>query len=157
MKLPLKRLFERAPDVIIGGEEDPYMRRWHLIPRNRFCNVYLHHFLRSDDDRALHDHPWWSVGVIVKGSYIEMLPHPSLPEGVHLMRHRRRFRPVFRRATQSHRVQLIGHYSGHPQPVWTVFVTGRRVREWGFHCPKGWRHWSEFTDVTGRKIGKGCE
>jgi hypothetical protein len=43
---------KRAPDQVIGGRERPYMLRWYLIPRNRFCNIYLHHFLRSDDDRA---------------------------------------------------------------------------------------------------------
>lgn len=47
----------RPPDVVIGGDASPYMRRWWVIPRNRRFNVYLHHFLRSDDDRALHDHP----------------------------------------------------------------------------------------------------
>ena len=48
----------REPDFIIGGHEAPYLRRHWLIPRNRFFNIYVHEFLRSDDDRALHDHPW---------------------------------------------------------------------------------------------------
>jgi hypothetical protein len=40
----------RPPDYIIGGEADPYLRRWWVIPRNRFFNIYLHHFVRSDDE-----------------------------------------------------------------------------------------------------------
>lgn len=42
----------RNPDFIIGGA-DPYMLRWWVIPRNKVFNIYLHRFLRSDDDRAL--------------------------------------------------------------------------------------------------------
>jgi hypothetical protein len=56
----------RQPDFVIGGPAAPYLRRHWLIPRNRFFNIYVHEFLRSDDDRALHDHPWlfnacWTV------------------------------------------------------------------------------------------------
>jgi hypothetical protein len=48
------------------------MRRWWVIPRNKFFNIYLHHFLHSDDDRALHDHPWWNVSILLRsGSYVE--------------------------------------------------------------------------------------
>lgn len=53
----LFRPFWRAPDFYIGGNANPYLLRWWVIPRNRFFNVYLHKFLRDDDDRALHDHP----------------------------------------------------------------------------------------------------
>ena len=44
----------RPPDRIIGGKDNPYLLRWHVVPRNPQQNIYLHHFLRSDDDRALH-------------------------------------------------------------------------------------------------------
>jgi len=128
-----------------------------VIPRNRFFNIYLHHFLQSDDDRALHDHPWWSLGMILsKQGYIEVLPHPKWPI---TMRHiyRRRFRPVLRRPTHAHRIQLIGHYNNTPKPVWTLFITGPRLREWGFLCPKRWVHWSHFTDENGKRAGRGCE
>jgi hypothetical protein len=49
---------KRRPDFIIGGADNPYLLRWWIIPRNRWCNVYLHKILRDDDPRALHDHPW---------------------------------------------------------------------------------------------------
>ena len=45
----------RAPDFVIGAD---YLRRWWVIPRNDSQNVYLHDIRKSDDDRALHDHPW---------------------------------------------------------------------------------------------------
>ena len=47
----------RRPDFIIGPEDNPYMRRWFIVPRNPYQNIYLHEVLRSDDDRAGHDHP----------------------------------------------------------------------------------------------------
>jgi hypothetical protein len=50
------------------------MERWHIIPRNRLFNIYLHHFLKSDYDRALHDHPWASLSIILKGEYTEHTP-----------------------------------------------------------------------------------
>jgi hypothetical protein len=49
----------------------PALRRHLLIPRNPIFNVYLHHFLRSDDDRALHDHPWINLSLLLDGCYLE--------------------------------------------------------------------------------------
>ena len=34
---------------------------------------------------------------------------------------------------------------------------GRKVREWGFHCPRGWKVWTSFVDMTNTgAIGPGC-
>ena len=141
----IARVLRRDPDFVIGGQEQPYLRRWWLIPRNRFFNVYLHQFIRSDDDRALHDHPWWNVSILLRGRYREHrlgLPPRDLRSG----------RIVFRRALAAHRVELT-----HGQ-CWTLFLTGPRIREWGFLCPQGWRHWREFTSGEhGQTIGKGCD
>jgi hypothetical protein len=64
----IARVTRRAPDFLIGGADDPYIRRWWVIPRNRWFNVYLHQFLRSDDDRALHDHPWANCSILLRGA-----------------------------------------------------------------------------------------
>lgn len=139
----------RPPDVIIGGTESPYLKRWWLIPRNRVFNVYLHHFLRSDDDRALHDHPWWNISVLLDGRYVE---HTIDAGGINRRVSRRAGDWKFRRASTAHRIELDAG------PCWTVFITGPRIREWGFHCPRGWVHWRIFTNPTdgGSTIGKGC-
>lgn len=145
----LVRPFWREPDFYIGGKENPYLLRWWVIPRNRFFNVYLHKFLRDDDDRALHDHPWNSLSIILKGSYIE---HTATEIEI-----RQAGCFVFRRATHTHRIELFND-RGKPLPAWTLFITGPRIREWGFHCPQGWRHWREFTsEVDSGNVGKGCE
>lgn len=153
----LDKALGRYPDRIIGSEDDPYLLRWHVIPRNRFFNIYLHKFCKSDDDRALHDHPWlFNVSVLLKGSYCE-----------HLTGGRKKHRKAglfsgvkFRWGKSPHRVELLkdGYPYGKEQPVWTLFVTGAIVREWGFYCPKGWRHWKEFVKITekGNERGAGC-
>lgn len=138
----------RDPDFIIGSADNPYMLRWWVIPRNRLFNIYLHQFLRSDDDRALHDHPWWNLSWILEGTYTE---HTIASGGVH---HHKRYEQGalrFRAPRTAHRVELTGG------PCWTLFITGPVLRTWGFHCPNGWRPWREFVDErdTG-KVGRGC-
>lgn len=43
-------------------------------------------------------------------------------------------------------------------PCWTLFITSKLKRDWGFHCPKGWVPWWEFTaaDSGGTRTGVGC-
>ncbi len=145
----IDRIAHRAPDLEIGGAADPYLRRWFVIPRNRWFNIYLHHIRKSDDDRALHDHPWVNCSIILRGAYIEVIPSESAPDGVL----RDTGSIVFRRPTSRHRLLILPHWS----PVWTLFITGPRIREWGFHCPKGWVHWKDFTaGPNGETVGKGC-
>lgn len=131
----------RPPDFTVGN----YLQRWWVIPRNDWLNIYLHHFTASDDDRALHDHPYrWNVSWLLKGGYRE-----HLPTG-HVDRHSGSL--VFRWGAAPHRIEL------HRGPCWTLFITGRRVREWGFYCPQGWRHWSVFTKPGDKgQVGRGCE
>lgn len=141
----------RAPDFIIGGEANPYLKRWFLIPRNRLFNIYLHQFCRSDDDRALHDHPWaFNASWLLSGNYDEVTP-----TGTHRL-WQGAFK--FRWGAAPHRVALLPAVRGEA-PVWTLFITGPKVRQWGFLCPKGWRHWQEFTNPAdkGATVGRGCD
>lgn len=129
----------REPDISIG---ENYLDRWYLIPRNKIFNIYLHKFSKSDDDRALHDHPWFSVSFLIKGELIEHL--------LSRKRHVPYLIPVFRSAKHAHRLEVV------KSPVWTVFLTGPVIRKWGFLCPAGWKYWKDFTDETGKNIGAGC-
>ena len=139
----------RRPNVVIGGAEQPYLLRWYLIPRNRIFNVYLHCFLRSDDDRALHDHPWWNVSFLLDGEYVEH----TISAGEISVRTRRVAGDLKARfASAAHRIELT---NGN---CWTLFLTGPRLRTWGFHCPNGWADWRDFTNPGdgGATIGRGC-
>lgn len=143
------KLTNRQPDFVIGGG-DPYLMRWWVIPRNRFFNVYLHLFLRDDDDRAHHDHPWANVSILLQGKYIE---HKIQAGGVHVQHRREAGSVVFRLPSAAHRISLIKG-----APCWSLFMTGPVMREWGFHCRRGWVPWQEFTNPAdgGATIGRGC-
>lgn len=152
----IARVTRREPDFIIGGAERPYIRRWWVIPRNRLFNIYLHQFLRSDDDRALHDHPWSNMSILLRGAYTEH----TVEGACTLQAPAIRVRPF---GTLSHRIELLrddwnGKPIGPETPCWTLFITGPRYREWGFHCQRGWVHWKLFTasDDIGA-VGRGCD
>lgn len=184
LALTLARRFyirPRWPDFIVGEDAPggPYLLRWYVTPWRRWkgqaeanptrwnrlkarlagClpNLYVHMFLRDDDDRALHDHPSWACSLILDGEYIE---HTIADGGIH---HRRtwcagslRFLPT----RHTHRIELPRLAGGPTRvPCVTLFLFGPSVREWGFHCPeRGWVHWRDFT-APGRpgEIGGGCD
>ena len=145
------KLFRRNPDFLIGSPDDPYMRRWWVIPRNKVFNIYLHHIRRDDDDRALHDHPWPSISFVLMGQLTEVLENRT--------RVLRRFIPYPRKSTTAHRlvVNSVRGTDDNPKNVWTLFITGPVVRKWGFHCPKGWVFWKDFCAVDNKGlVGRGC-
>ena len=129
----------RQPDEVIGQN---YMRRWHLRRKAGRHNLYLHRYDGSDDDRALHDHPWRSIGIVLWGNVRELTPQgesrlwPLMPK--------------YRSAEYAHRLHLKSRFA------FTLFFTFPKEREWGFLCPKGWVHWKKFTDSSGQKTGAGC-
>lgn len=182
----------RPPDFIVGADAagGAYLERWYITPwrhwqtrlraraqrvpsrARRFAawaggllpNLYLHHFLRDDDDRALHDHPSWAASLILDSSYIE---HTIDAGGIHRHREYRagalRLLPI----RHAHRIELPTAKRWEQGtgvvrtaiPCWTLFLMGPTVRAWGFHCPqRGWVPWQEFT-AAGKpgEIGPGCD
>lgn len=133
----------------------PYLTRWHLVPENNRYNVYLHKFMSSDFDEALHDHPWSSIGVLVKGSYKEWVPKNATEWTIgsrELVCHTREpFRPIYRDPETVHKIELIND-----SPVWTLFLTGPTVRSWSFWCDKGPVDHKDFLDELGTSVGIGC-
>lgn len=148
----LKHLLAREPHQIIGRPDDPYLLRWYVIPRNRFINVYLHKFMRSDVD-TLHDHPWWFVSLILRGGYVEVSETRFTRKMAALCRTsvfdvrspfwRRCI--AYRPATYRHQVKLPIE-NGVEQPCWTLIITGRNTRTWGFWCPA--------RDRVGHRVGE---
>lgn len=143
------RMLNSEPDFIVGGKETPYMLRWFVIPRNRFFNIYLHRFLRSDDDRAHHDHPWlFNASFLLQGRYIEHVIHKG---GTDVKTGYSTGNLRIRLGAAPHRIELIG------SSCVTLFITGPVVRVWRFHCPHGYVNWKDFVDSRDAgAIGKGC-
>ncbi|MGD1953873.1 MAG: hypothetical protein ACFBZ9_01250 [Sphingomonadales bacterium] len=154
-------LRERYETQWIGGKDTPYRERV-ILRRSPLTSLYLHEFHRSDDPRALHDHPWASVSILLRGALIEILGGDvradrngdlvrdtgarNLPVGS----------MVYRPAGLLHRLVVPQWLRPGESPV-SLFLTGPRFRSWGFDCPQGWRHWRDFVDAddTGL-IGRGC-
>lgn len=133
----LPQVPERAPDEVVGPESDPYLLRWYLRPKSRDGNLYLHGILRSDDDRALHDHPWNFTSMLLLGRYIEVTP---LGE-----REYQAGQVLLRCDQEAHRLVLPDG------PVVSLVVTGAKTREWGFHTPEGWVDWRDYQANGGRR------
>jgi len=126
-----------APDEVISANNDgtPYLQRWHLIPKNKFCNIYLHHFV-GPDNRTMHDHPWISLAYMLEGQFYEVYrrTHP-----VDFFTQTR----VISAGQWTYRNSTFLHYLTPEKalPCWTVFITGPKIRNWGFLTETGWKPW----------------
>ncbi len=89
--------------------------------------IYLHHLHASDEDRALHDHPWSFIAVLLSNGYWEWI---QVKGGLRKV-WRRRLSVLWRPAEWQHRLELV-------QPTWTLVLRFRRRREWGFWTAMGW-------------------
>ncbi len=153
------------PNVVLRNPDGKvYLRRWWLLPPSAKLgfNVYLHNFMNSDEDRALHDHPWWNLSILLWGSYLEHIPkdHKKWTKDAdrnETIKTRYPLIPIYREPEAIHRVELFKNPDGTERSVWTLFITGPKVREWGFWCPFGFRYNREFLDPTGMEKGPGCD
>lgn len=146
----LDRIFEKR--VIVNCDHDPYLHRWYVL-RTKRVGLFIHKFVRSDEDRALHDHPWSFLVIPLWGGYIEHSDRePNADERLSYLRHgtslervpvRRRVRPIisarYRDVTYRHRVELI-----ESRPSWSLFFRFTKVREWGFWPKEGFVLWNKW-------------
>ena len=110
------KLFQVRWREPLGLPECPYAYRWVFIFFG--YSIRIHHFIFSDDDRALHDHGWWFITMVISGSYVDV----STDGEDRLERGSIRFRKA------KHR-----HYVKVPKSgCWTILFTGRPSRNWGF-------------------------
>jgi hypothetical protein len=137
MRLGRLRLLERR---IIGNPEDPLLIRYILFRSVRF-GVYVHQLCRSDHERALHDHPWSFISIVLRRGYIEVHDQTTTGQPIHV--YHRPGRILLRPAEWRHRVCIDG------RPAWTLILVGPHVREWGFFTPTGWCWWRRYNDRLG--------
>ena len=129
-----ERIMARDPDEIIG---ECYMHRWHSF-KSGLVSEYIHLYLDSDPTLWLHDHPWPSLSVCLRGVLREIREGPG-GDGRNIT-----IRPgtlALRPPRAAHRLELL---SG---PAITLFLAGPRMRHWGWHTDSGWRHWRQSTRV----------
>ncbi len=132
------------PDA--NGVMKPYLTRYYLTGTREDDNApgrgprfYVHHFHASDAERELHNHPWTGLSLILFGGYYEqrakIYKTVKLDNGmtfcVHGPRELRTLRPGcfnFIGLADAHRAELRDEKRG----AWTLFLTGKRVKDWGF-------------------------
>jgi hypothetical protein len=130
----LERIGARRPYLHLEG----YMERFWLL-RTPWLSARVHRILRSDHDRALHDHPWDYASIILRGGYWE------ITDGG-----RRWYGPgsiVVRRAEHLHRLVLP-----HGPPATTLFLHRRKRRDWGFRTEAGWVDWRTYAGARGEEL-----
>jgi hypothetical protein len=125
-----EKIVHSPADFSPGPVNAPFFRRWYIVGPNRYFNVWLHYWLMGDQDLSLHDHSMDSIGIILSGSYVELL---RLGREVS----RNPGAVIFRRAETPHRViDCNGCVS--------LFITGPRRRQWGFTSYGRWKSAAEI-------------
>ncbi len=139
--MSIKWPFSWPKKYVIGRSGEPYLTRWDILGTRHTTlpHIYLHQFHRSDSDIALHDHPFAFVTFILRSGYYE-----RTESGTKWVKP---FSILYRPLSWVHRIVLKKGTEG---KVWTLVFTGPKRKEWGFFCPKGWKHWTEVEE-------KGCE
>lgn len=137
--------FSRYRVINDRQDKEPYMERYYLFIRDRTgffkyfpFNIMLHRFLKSDPD-DLHDHPWPYCSIILRGGYWEHTLADQTSEITTTVRKwwgpgSIRFSP----STRLHRIELSQNAIDGTQQVWTLFIPGIKIRDWGFITPSGW-------------------
>jgi hypothetical protein len=143
MLLKLLDRLGRKRIVMDRVENEPYLERYYLFlrERERFpFNVFLHKFLKSDPD-DVHDHPWPYATLILKGGYWEWIPHfdtVGRKTGEYqVWRGPGHFR--ISKANSFHRIELDPDIT-----AWTLFMPGRKCRDWGFMVKNKWVQWEQY-------------
>lgn len=192
MKTPVQWLIERALRTpyfhLRHADNSLYMARYWLVPfagsgshsdvgcfaaswwRQPFTwllqklgiAVRIHCIATGDLDRALHDHPWTFISVLLRGRYDEarpVTPNNAIFERVPVtfsglttpseyveaepvtLRTRFPGSIALRRFSDRHRIVRVS------DNVWTLFITFKKRQSWGFYTPQGKLWWWVFESV----------
>ena len=147
-KVPMKYPLPRSKPwgfwkwVDIPSAYDPrvvYLRRLR-IAQTPWGSMYLHLIYETDTDRHPHDHPWRFWSLILRGSYSERVwnelggrsrTYTWRAGSLHSMR-----------SDQAHQITDI------TDPLITLVLTGRRIREFCFWTEDGLVPWHRYRDVA---------
>lgn len=112
---PMKPLQVRWNEPL-GEKECPYMYRW--VFNFWLFAIRIHRWVRSDDKRHFHDHPWGFITIVLKGGYVDVSPDK---------------RDVLSPGSIRYRSAYHKHYVEVPEEgCTTLLITGPPIRNWGF-------------------------
>jgi hypothetical protein len=126
-----------------GGK--PYMERWAL--RTFLGHLRIHKITASDDpSQPFHDHPMSFVSLILTGGYLELRPGRCAREffsgDINFCRAEEAHCLLLRKGA------LPVRDDGPVETTWTLVVSGRPYRDWGFLTEDGWVGHEDY--LTGR-------
>lgn len=107
----------------------PYLTRYFLAgwapnKNGKGPAIFLHHFLSSDPDDAVHSHPWaWGLSLILVGGYLETRIDEA---GATTARHYVPGEINILRPSDRHRIDLMG------RDCWSLFLAAEYAQPWGF-------------------------
>lgn len=104
----------------LGKKECPYAYRW--VFNFGLFSIRIHKWIRSDDKRYFHDHPWSFITFVLKGSYTDVSPNKKDDLN--------RWSIRYRKSTHKHYVKVK------KGGALTLLVTGPQTKNWGFWIKK---------------------
>jgi hypothetical protein len=99
----------------LGLPECPYAFRY--VFDFYLFSIRVHKWIRSDDKRYFHDHPWHFITFCLSGGYTDVSPNGRDNFEQWDIR--------YRKATHKHYVEVH-------EETWTVLLCGPPIRKWGF-------------------------
>ncbi len=116
----------------IGRPECPYLYRWVFVFFG--FSIRLHHWIRSDDKRFMHNHPWDFLTIVLKGGYTDVSNsgkkqyRSDLGKEVPILE-----LDELKSGSISFRKASHCHYVDVPEGgAWTLLFCGRPKQKWGF-------------------------
>lgn len=136
------------PEEIKGAQRCPtYLYRWDIaLFLNRSYCIYLHKFVGDDWALYLHDHPKRFTSIGLSGEYFEHREDGTI-------KHYKA--PWIRSFPAEHKHRLTGPTK--ENPCWTVVITGKPTRSWGFWVNGLFVNWRKYVDVNNYIAHKSCE
>lgn len=123
-----------------------------VTPIKWLPSVRVHHILRRDNDRHLHDHPWDARTVVLKGFYAEERLSERDHETLELVGGWKPEREAFLRLPGYTGPINHGEYhtitSVSDGGVWTLFITFGYKSTWGFLVDGKKVPWREYLDMN---------
>ena len=113
-----------ADRIICGPDGEPFLYRWHVVPKNKRANVFFEVLTRSDPNPHFHDAPWgFRTQVLARSVWFET----------------HRAGTAFRTEDKCYAGSGFSSLSPHrlglavSDPALLLTLTGPRERDWGFY------------------------
>lgn len=125
----LTLITRRRPMVLIDPDGQAYER--YYMGRAGQREFWLHHFMRPDADRHVHDHPWDAMSLILVGGYVEEVL--TIEAGQRIRTIQSLTAPAINLIAGSRKHRIASVTPG----TWTLMIVGpRHGNGWG-HYPDG--------------------